>query len=468
MKNIFLLLLFSAAGASAQVDDPVLMTVNGKEVRRSEFEYAYNKNNTNLVDGAQSVEEYLDMFIDFKLKVAEAEAMRLDTLSSFRQEYKHDRDQLAKAYLTDETFIEKEARRIYAEDSATIGKDGFVKLRHIVFMAKQKEDKASVELAKSRIDSAAVMLAQGKSFEETAAYFNLHARAIEPFEIIKGQAFPEFEAVAFGLADGEISAPFESPAGFHIVNRISSRPFGSYEEYRPAIIKMLEQGNIKERARMERGHQLAKEFGGNLTPAEALAREDSLLEGKYPEFGNLMREYYDGLLFFEVSARVVWNNAQNDTVGLEKFFKKNKKKYKFDTPRFRGALIQANSQENLDAIKSLVEGKALDEYRSAIDAGFPADSLRNVRVELGVFAVGDNAWVDKLAFSQGEGGKLRGGLPFVGIVGGIIEKPESYTDVKGLVSNDYQKFLEEKWVKSLRKKYKVKVDKEVLKSVNSH
>lgn len=468
LKNIFLLLLFSAAGASAQVDDPVLMTVNGKEVRRSEFEYAYNKNNTNLVDGAQSVEEYLDMFIDFKLKVAEAEAMRLDTLSSFRQEYKHDRDQLAEAYLTDETFIEKEARRIYAEDSATIGKDGFVKLRHIVFMAKQKEDKASVELAKSRIDSAAVMLAQGKSFEEAAAHFNLHARAIEPFEIIKGQAFPEFEAVAFGLADGEISAPFESPAGFHIVNRISSRPFGSYEEYRPAIIKMLEQGNIKERARMERGHQLAKEFGGNLTPAEALAREDSLLEGKYPEFGNLMREYYDGLLFFEVSARVVWNNAQNDTVGLEKFFKKNKKKYKFDTPRFRGALIQANSQENLDAIKSLVEGKALDEYRSAIDAGFPADSLRNVRVELGVFAVGDNAWVDKLAFSQGEGGKLRSGLPFVGIVGGIIEKPESYTDVKGLVSNDYQKFLEEKWVKSLRKKYKVKVDKEVLKSVNNH
>ena len=113
--------LLIAAGVSAQVGDPVLMTINGKEVRRSEFEYAFNKNNSNLVDGAQSVEEYLPMFVDFKLKVAEAEAMKLDTLSSFREEYKNDRDQLAEAYLIDSDFIEKEAYKIYAKDSATIG-----------------------------------------------------------------------------------------------------------------------------------------------------------------------------------------------------------------------------------------------------------------------------------------------------------------------------------------------------------
>lgn len=468
LKNIFLSSLLFSASALAQVSDPVLMTVNGKEVKRSEFEYAFNKNNSNLVDGGQSVEEYLPMYIDFKLKVAEAEAMGLDTMASFREEYSKDRAQMAEDYLMDPDFVEKEAYRIYANDSATIGKDGFLKLSHIVLIARQKDDKAVIASVKARIDSVYAALQAGGSFEETAAVFGIPARSLEPFEIIRGQAYPEFEAVAFTLADGEYSAPFESPAGFHIVKRISARPFGSFEEYKPAIMNMLEQQNIREKAREIKGMQLAKEFGGSLTPSEALAREDSLLESKYPEFGNLMREYYDGLLFFEVSALEVWNKAQSDVKGIEKFFKKNKKKYKFETPRFRGAVIQANTQENLDNIKSMIAGKNVNEYKGIIDANLPKDSLRNVRVEIGVFAIGDNAWVDKLAFGQGEGGKLRKGFTVVELEGGIIESPESYTDVKGAVTNDYQKHLEDKWVKSLRKRYKVKVNKEVLKTVNNH
>ena len=467
-KNIFLSLLLFSSSALAQVSDPVLMTVNGKEVRRSEFEYAFNKNNSNLVEDGQTVEEYLPMYIDFKLKVAEAEALGLDTVASFREEYKRDRAQMAEDYLIDPNFVEKEAYRIYAKDSATIGKDGFLNLSHIVFVVKQKEDKAAVALAKARIDSVYTMLQAGKTFEETAAKFGIPARALEPFEIIRGQAYPEFEAVAFGLSDGEYSKPFESPAGFHVVRRLSTRPFGSFEEYKPAIMNMLEQQNIRERARQIRGQQLAEEFGGGLTPSQALALEDSLLESKYPEFGNLMREYYDGLLFFEVSTQEVWNKAQNDVAGIEKFFKKNKKKYKFETPRFRGAVIQATTQQNIDNIKSMIAGKSVSEYKSVIDANLPKDSMKNVRVEIGVFAVGDNAWVDKFAFGQGEGGKLRKGFTVVELEGRIIKAPESYLDVKGVVTNDYQKYLEEQWVKSLRKKYKVKIDKEVLKTVNNH
>ena len=468
LKNIFLSLLLLSSSALAQVSDPVLMTVNGKEVRRSEFEYAFNKNNSNLVEDGQTIEEYLPMYIDFKLKVAEAEALGLDTVASFREEYNRDRAQMAEDYLIDPNFVEKEAYRIYAKDSATIGKDGFLNLSHIVFVVKQKEDKAAVALAKARIDSVYTMLQAGKTFEETAAKFGIPARALEPFEIIRGQAYPEFEAVAFGLSDGEYSKPFESPAGFHVVRRLSTRPFGSFEEYKPAIMNMLEQQNIRERARQIRGQQLAEEFGGGLTPSQALALEDSLLESKYPEFGNLMREYYDGLLFFEVSTQEVWNKAQNDVAGIEKFFKKNKKKYKFETPRFRGAVIQATTQQNIDNIKSMIAGKSVSEYKSVIDANLPKDSMKNVRVEIGVFAVGDNAWVDKLAFGQGEGGKLRKGFTAVELEGRIIEKPETYLDVKGVVTNDYQKYLEEQWVKSLRKKYKVKIDKEVLKTVNNH
>lgn len=468
VKSIFLLLVSLPLCVYAQADDPVLMIVNGKEVTRSEFEYAFNKNNSNLVDGQQTAEEYLPLYRDFKLKVAEAEALGYDTLSSLKEEYKRDRAQMAENYLMAPGFIENEAYRVYAKDSATIGKEGFLKLSHIIFFAKQKDDLETVNHAKARIDSVYAMLESGKSFEEVAGYFKIPEQSIKPFEIIRGQAYPEFETVAYSLSDGEYSKPFESPAGFHVVKRISSRPFGSFDEYKPAIIKMLEQQNIREAARLSKGKELAKLFGGNMTPEAALAREDSLLEVKYPEFGNLMREYRDGMLFFAVSTSEVWEKAEKDVEGLKKFFKKNKKKYKFDTPRFRGAVILANSQENLDAIKALIAGKNATEYKSAIDAGFPKDSMRNIRVEIGVYAIGDNAWVDKLAFMQGEGGKMGRGFKVVDVEGTIIENPEVYTDVKGLVTNDYQKYLEEKWVKSLRKKYKVKVNKEVLKTVNNH
>ncbi len=466
---IFLLSLVAVAGLSAQVvDDPVLMTVNGKDVLRSEFEYAFNKNRGNISDSLMTAEEYLQMYIDFKLKVAEAEALKLDTLESFKAEYAKDRSQLAETYLTDPDYVDREAYKIYAKDSATIGKDGFVQVAHLFFPANQKDDVVAVKNSAAKADSAYAMLCGGASFDDVANHFAIPKQAIMPFEIIRGQAFKEFENAVYGLKDGEYSKPVESPAGFHVITRFSSRPFGSFEEYRPAIVQMLEKQNIHLQARMKKGFDLAEEFGGNMTPQEALAREDSLLETKYPEFGNLMREYYDGLLFFEVSTKEVWDKAANDETGLGKYFKKNRKKYKFDSPRCRGAVIHANSQENLDMMTNMLAGKHATDYKAVIEKELPKDSARVVRVEIGMFAIGDNAWVDKLIFNQGDGGQYRKGYDFVDVIGQVISAPETYKDVKAAVQNDYQKYLEEKWVKALRKKYKVSVDKKVLKTVNNH
>ena len=77
-------LLFSHAVAQT---DPVIMTVAGVDVPRSEFEYSYNKNNTDGVIDKKTVEEYVELFVNYKLKVQAALDARLDTTTAFRQEF---------------------------------------------------------------------------------------------------------------------------------------------------------------------------------------------------------------------------------------------------------------------------------------------------------------------------------------------------------------------------------------------
>ena len=87
--SLITLVVASYQAIFAQGGDPVLMTVAGVDIKRSEFEYAYNKNNTGQAEIEYSIEEYLPMFVNFKLKVAEAKAQKLDTLSSFKSQRKY-------------------------------------------------------------------------------------------------------------------------------------------------------------------------------------------------------------------------------------------------------------------------------------------------------------------------------------------------------------------------------------------
>ena len=450
-----------------QSTDPVLMKVNGMEVTRAEFEYALNKNNATLAGKAKGAKEYLPMYIDFKLKVAEAKAQGIDTLSSFIEEFKADRARHAEDYLIDKDYMEREAYKMYAKDSAAIGKDGFIKIAQVMFPLRQDASSEAQVAARAKADSAFHMLNAGASFETVVKkYMNI---AVDTFEILRGQTFKEFEDAAFALNDGGFSHPVLSPAGYHIIKRFSHRPFGSYQTYRANIMSILEKRNVKAVARYRLGYQLAKQMAHGTTPEQALAREDSLLETKYPEFGHLMREYRDGLMFFEVSNREVWQKASNDEKGLAKFFKKNKKKYKFDVPHFRGGVIFCNSADELRKAQGLLKGAAISEYKNIVEANFTKDSVCTIRVETGVFAIGENAWVDKDVFGQGKGGVLKKGYKMAGTVGKVLKKkPETYKDVKGLVVNDYQQYLEKEWLKSLHKKYKVEVNQDVLKTVNNH
>ena len=87
VKSLLVALLVAATTASAQTADPTIMTINGKAVPRSEFEYSYNKNNSETVVDKKSVDEYIDLFVNYKLKVMAAEEAGIDTTKAFRDEF---------------------------------------------------------------------------------------------------------------------------------------------------------------------------------------------------------------------------------------------------------------------------------------------------------------------------------------------------------------------------------------------
>ena len=130
----FLICLISvllAAPSLAGTDNPVVMTVNGYDVTKSEFEYFFRKNNTSQSVTRKSVKEYAELYLNFKLKVQAAMDEGMDKSQSFLSEYSMYRDMQAEEYLIDSTFLEEVARASYDESIREVGPDGLVYLNLI-------------------------------------------------------------------------------------------------------------------------------------------------------------------------------------------------------------------------------------------------------------------------------------------------------------------------------------------------
>ena len=202
--------------------------------------------------------------------------------------------------------------------------------------------------------------------------------------------------------------------------------------------------------------------------SELLSYEDSQLENKYDDFRYLMQEYHDGILLFEVSNREVWEKASKGTQGLDKYFNAHKTDYTWEKPHYKGHVILCRDKETLAAAKSIVkksETDSIDKYlRTRLN-----DSIQYVKIEKGLYVQGENKVVDDQIFKTKEKYVPTKDYPFFFVTGKLLKnKPEDYTDVRGLVTADYQEFLEREWIKALRAKYPVNVDQNVLKTVKKN
>jgi peptidyl-prolyl cis-trans isomerase SurA len=632
-----------ACGAYA-AKDPVLMKINNKEVKVSEFEYLYKKNLEQQVN-KESLDEYVDRFVNYKLKVAEAERLGYDTLPRIKSELEGYRNDMLAPYLTDMDLKEQLVNEAYdrmtknvnishlmlargkddAENAQQLAKmdsirtcilngedfndmvmkysidrskvnnkgdygyitsgvfpyafeyeafntpvgemskpfvtdygihlikvngvrpdDGQVEVGHILLLFPKEVTDSAKFAVKNRIDSIYNRVQAGDEFEALAKKFSQDPGSARNDGKLpgfgRGRMVKPFEDACFSLKEGEISQPIETKYGYHIIKKYRNIPVPTFEEARPKIdllMKADERSTMPADSKLKQiksqlnykvndklGEYLKKELeihGGydstfvtdvvaksdfplftfdkdqtrplslmakmlntkakyannDIAAAELVANVDRISRKEIvsyyaenlielnPDYRNLMNEYREGTLLFEVMNNEVWNKAKSDEKALVERFNANRSKYQWDAPHFKGIMVCGKNDSIINEVKAAMQqldGEPEDSITTAMNKKFG----RNIRMVRVVTKQGENAMVDHIAFGGKQVESIYNGYPVYSILfGKIISQPEEMSDVKGLVASDYQDVLEEEWIQELHKRYKVNIDKKQLKALKS-
>ena len=636
MKKIFLGFLFTFF-ILLSYSQP-LFTYANHTVTTTEFLNAYNKNKTATTDSAEALQNYLNLYINYKLKVQAAKDMHLDTLPSLVADLQNFRSQVQDGYLNDEKEVQQlvdeafnrsqkdihvvyyfvptdentdslEALKAINDISKELkanksveenfqktskikfekGDLGFItvfslpyEFENIVYGLKQgqpsipyhskkgwyiflnKDERKAVgkitiaqilfavppgdnlqkEKAKRLADSVYNALKNGSDFAKLAKQFSddrttfMNGGLIPEFGT--GKYDSAFENHAFCLKnDNDISEPFETKFGYHIIKRISATPVPSTKKDEAFMYNLKQQvlndprveitkqkfiaeilpkigykknqlneenlwrftdsfladhknlsiGNINENTNLfsfnngekvkvadwiiylknsnnviaQGSNQSYKKAFAEFVNASSISNYASRLENYNPSFKAQLNEFKEGNMLFEIMQRKVWSKASTDTGGLRNFYNSNKEKYFWK--RSAEAIIFSCSNKLVadNSIRELKKGKSWREIVSENPSQIQADSGR--------FELGQIPVVDRTDFTDGlitmpVINKNDGTAIFAKIIKVYpAHEPRDFEDSRGLVINDYQNYLEEKWVEQLKKKYPVKVNKKVFKSL---
>ncbi len=196
--------------------------------------------------------------------------------------------------------------------------------------------------------------------------------------------------------------------------------------------------------------------------------EEHRLVEEHPDFKNLMDEYRDGIMLFELMERNVWGKASRDTVGLKAFYETRKGKYLWE-PGFTGAVYKFKNEKALKEGQKLLAKKELKD--EDIIKKMNTDSMPDaVAIQRGHYEFSKFNEVPKTSIAKGkvtEPKKNDDGTYTVVKVNEVFDAPtsKSLEDARGYVVAEYQDYLEKEWNESMRRKYPVKVNDQVFKSI---
>ncbi|MEO6883933.1 MAG: peptidylprolyl isomerase [Bacteroidia bacterium] len=193
-----------------------------------------------------------------------------------------------------------------------------------------------------------------------------------------------------------------------------------------------------------------------------VAYEQSRLDEEYPDFHALMQEYKDGILLFELTDKKVWTKAIQDSVGAKNFYEQNKTKYMWNE-RADASIYTCLDEKIAKEVKKMLKKKETD---TAILAKINKDSQLNLKIESQVYQKKENPLIDA-NWKEGisENTNVDKNVEFVDVHKIIKPEPKSYEEAKGLITADYQTYLENEWITSLKQKYTVNIDQKVLSSI---
>ena len=216
------ILLIPAKTIAQDIDDEILMTINDRKVTVGEFERIYHKNNSNTALEQQTVDEYLELFINFKLKVIEAEEMGLDTTTAFLREFNGYVKQLAKPYLSDQEEVDQLVREAFERAQKELH------VKHILIRMNEFAGPEDTALVYAKAMEIRNKILAGEDFGTVAKAYSDDPSAknnggdlgwVTVFRMV----YP-FETACYNTPKGEVSLPFRTRFGYHLVKVADVRP----------------------------------------------------------------------------------------------------------------------------------------------------------------------------------------------------------------------------------------------------
>lgn len=623
VKRLFVIFFVISGLLNAQKKQQVLFTVDNTPVTTAEFLRVYNKNKDIVAkENKKTIEEYLELYINYKLKLKQAYELKLDTNRSYKRELEKYKQQLIQPYLKDANVTKALVKEAYdrmtkeinashilvrlapkaapkdtlkaynriieartkvisgmpfdavakelSEDPSAEQNGGNLgyfsafdmvyPFENAVFSSKKgavsmpfrtsfgyhivqvndirpskgevevahimiKNDSANANYANSQIKDIHAKLQQGEAFERLAQKYSDDRTSapkgglLQKFSATK--MIQPFSRISFALEKpNDVSQPFETYLGWHIVKLIKKHPIQPYEKLESELIKRIERSerayaagksvadrlkteyNIKTNAPIkaiflsadvkkanEKSEEVLFTINGEKTYLKQLnvynarQRNKSLvetfndfldqeiityyksnLEDTNTEFATILQEYKDGLLLFDLLQEKVWRKSEKDTVGLKKYYEKNKEKYIHDK-RVDVVIATCTKKDKAILVKKYLEqGKDIETIKNEVNES----PTIHVLFSKGIINTNNRKLPKGFEVKKGVSNIYNTGKnEFVIVrVAAILEPTfKKFKEAKGLVMNDYQEYLEKAWISNLRNNYKVKVNKKVLKKL---